>query len=117
MTPIISQKNDIATNDRKEAKVVGLYIQIDVRMRQKTPPLFDGHVAILLEDDTQVLLYPVWDKQARRDSQEITQFEGRRVEVSGKLYARAPENSEGSSNLRLPCLKDITAIHLASKDI
>jgi hypothetical protein len=113
MTPLISQKKDIAVYDLQEARVVGRYIQIDVRMRQKAPPCYNGHVAILLDDDTKVLLYPVWDAQARRNSQEIAQFEGQRVEVIGKLYACAPEDSEGNSNLRLPCLENITAIHLA----
>lgn len=114
MTPLILQQADILAHDQQEVRVVGRYIQIDVRMIQKSPPRYDGHVAIVLDDETEVLLYPVWHQQARRDEQEIAQFEGQRVEVTGKLYARAPENREGSANLRLPCLQNITVIHLSA---
>ena len=83
-------------------------------MRQLPPPRYVGHVAIVLDDDTRVLLYPVWDTQARRGQDEIARFAGKRVEATGTLHATAPEGSESVANLQLPCLTDVRSIRIAS---
>ena len=116
MVAVISRNEDIAAHDRQQSRVVGRYTQIDVRMNQHPPPRYTGHVAIELDDGTQVLLYPVWDPQAQREDVEITRFEGKRIEVTGKLYTRAPENRDGNANLRIPCIKDLTDIRLSGND-
>jgi D-alanyl-D-alanine carboxypeptidase len=113
MAPLISRREDIAAHDRQATRVVGRYTQFDARMNPRPPPRYAGHVVLVLDDGTKVLLYPVWHPQARRGDAEISRFEGQRVEVSGTLYAQAPESREDCANLRWPCLQDITAIQAA----
>ncbi|HVB97258.1 MAG TPA: hypothetical protein VNG11_05965 [Chloroflexota bacterium] len=113
--PVVSREEDIAALDGQKVRVVGCYEQIDVRMNPKPPPRYSGHVSIKLDDGTKVLLYPVWDKRARRDQNEIAQCEGKQVEATGVLHATAPESDETVANLELPCLTGITSIHIVNE--
>src|SRR5215831_2281744 len=102
MVSLVASEDDIAPHDEEEVRVVGRYAEVDVRMRRTPPPHYAGHVAIVLDDETRVLLYPVWDPQARRDQDEIARFAGKRVEATGTLHATAPEGEESVANLQLP---------------
>jgi hypothetical protein len=113
MVSLVSSEDDVARHDKEEVRVVGRYEQVDVRMMALPPPRYAGHVAIVLDDDTRVLLYPVWDQQARRAQDEIARFAGKRVEATGTLHATAPQGEELVANLELPCLTDVRSIRNA----
>jgi hypothetical protein len=91
-------------------------VQMDVRMRADPPARYRGHAAIELKDKTRILLYPIWHKDAIRPKKEIAQFEGKQVEVTGKLAARAPDEDpmQPAANLILPCLTSLAELKLTS---
>jgi hypothetical protein len=105
-------KVDTERLDGKKVLLVGTYRQIDVRMRRKPPPVYRGHVAIVLEDGTEVLLEPVWKKTAIRPPDEIARFDNKAVRVLGTIHKVAPECPEPTANLLLPCMTDIESIEL-----
>ena len=113
MVSLVASEDDVAPHDQEEVRVVGRYEEVDVRMRPVPPPRYVGHAAIVLDDDTRVLLYPVWDPRARRGPDEIARFAGKRVEAIGTLHATAPQGQESVANLELPCLTDVSSIRIA----
>ena len=48
--PRITARADLAAHDGSEVRVVGTYVERDVRMRPTPPPAYQGHVAIALAD-------------------------------------------------------------------
>jgi len=57
--PPVTSGNQIMPNELETVRVVGKYVQIDVRMRKTDTPVYRGHVAIELDDATQILLEPI----------------------------------------------------------
>jgi hypothetical protein len=114
--PTVSASEDIQQQTGKRVRLVGRYIQIDVRMRQVPPPVYNGHVAIALEDQTEVLLYPIWDSQAKRPPEEIARYENLPVAVIGTVLLEAPDSPEDAANLCSPCLVSVESIVQESRD-
>lgn len=93
--------------------LVGTYQQVDMRMRPKPPPLYQGHVAVVLSDGTQVLLEPSWSKAAIRSPEEREQYDGRRVELTGVIHARSPAPPEMMAYVTGPVLSPIERVQPA----
>jgi hypothetical protein len=110
--PKITSWDSISENNEQTVRLVGKYTQIDVRKRPTAPPRYLGHVAIILEDNSRVLLYPIWHPSTIRPAAEIKQFEGKQVEVIGTLVEEAPENpgDPAMPNLILPCMIEVKSI-------
>jgi hypothetical protein len=113
--PTILVMADLEANAGEQARVIGYYTQIDVRMRAEPPPVYNGNVAVVLEDGTKVLLYAIWDVEARRPAAEIAQYENQRVAVEGMVFPQCPDSPDHLANLRLPCLLMVDSIQMAAE--
>lgn len=94
-------------------RVIGKYKQVDVRYRQTPPPQYKGHVLIVLDDGGKIFFYPPWHSKAIRSSDEIAQFENKRVVVVGKILPIIPPYPRDSASIVAPCLVAIESIKIA----
>ena len=108
--PRCEAKKDIAAVAGKRAVVVGIYHQLDVRMRKQGEPVYRGHAAVRLSDGGEVLLEPTWSSAALRDQKERDQFDGKAVEVTGVLLAQPPKSPEQAAQIMAPCVSPVEAI-------
>jgi hypothetical protein len=97
----------------KQVRIIGKYVQVDVRPRPIPPNIYRGHSAIVLENGGGILLYPYWHSLAIRPSEEIAKFENKRVIVIGKFVPEAPQPAYGHSSIFGPCMLTIDSIQLA----
>lgn len=111
--PNVLGKADIEEYAVEQVRLVGRYTQIDARMRREATPVYNGNVALVLDDGTQVLLYPVWHVEAKRPADEIARYENQRVVVVGTIFPKAPASPDNAANLSLPCLTEVESIDLA----
>ncbi len=112
--PLINQLEQLNAYDGQQVRLVGKYVESDVRMRPTGTPRYVGHVSIVLSDNTHVSLFPIWDQDARRPKEEIDSFKDQEVEVIGTFYLQAPVDPSGGASPLSPCLTDIKAIYLSS---
>jgi hypothetical protein len=96
--------------------LVGTYHDIDLRMRQKSPPQYAGHVAIKLKDGTDVLLEPGWSAASIRGPEERARYGGKRVEVTGTIHHQAPPPPEPIAYVMGPCLSPVEVIGPAAEE-
>jgi hypothetical protein len=109
--PVVTSGEEVRQNVSTYVVVEGVYEQQDVRMRPPTPePLYEGHVALVLDDGTKVYLNKQQDPEARRSAEERERFEHRRVRVTGLLFATNPGPG---TVIDAPLLADISAIEPA----
>jgi hypothetical protein len=108
--PVVRDRTGIQIHEGERVQLIGCYTQIDARRLRNPPPVYRGHVAVVLSDGTQVLLYPIWFEKAVRPSEEIAEFEGHVVAAVGKLFASAPSSPDYAENLMLPCLLAVESI-------
>jgi hypothetical protein len=101
---------DIQSQSGRRVILVGIYHEVDLRMRQKPPPQYAGHAAIKLSDGTDVLLEPGWSAAAIRSPEERARYGGRRVEVTGTIHPQAPPPAEPVAYVMGPCLSPVEAI-------
>ncbi|MFY0563509.1 hypothetical protein ACN28E_06655 [Archangium lansingense] len=104
---------DIQTLSGRRVLLVGIYQQVDMRMRPKPPPVYRGHVAVTLIDGTQVLLEPNWSQAAIRSPEERENHEGRRVEVTGIIHEESPAPPEMAAYTTGPVLSPVERIQPA----
>ena len=112
--PLINQLEQLNAYDGQQVRLVGKYLESDVRMRPTETPRYVGHVSVVLADDTHVSLFPVWNKDAPRPQEEIDTFKDHEVEVIGTFYLQAPVDPSGGSSPLSPCLTEIKALYLSS---
>ena len=96
----------------KQVRVIGKYTQIDARQRPEPPPVYRGHVAIILADRAAVFLHPMWHPSAIRPPEEIARYENKQVVVVGKMVPKTPESPEAVASLIGPCMLTIDSIEL-----
>lgn len=108
--PIVLNNSDARTYQGKVVYVIGIYKQMDVRMKQINPKvLYKGHASITLQDDYVALLYPPARRKAIRSKEEIEKFENQYVKVKGVIYPFVPQ--EGNT-MMTPCLTEVHSIEL-----
>lgn len=106
--PVVVSGDDVRRNVSTYVVVEGIYEQQDVRMRPPTPePLYEGHVALTLNDGARVYLFPQQTPEARRSPEERERFDHRRVRATGLLFATNPGPG---AVIDAPCLADISSI-------
>jgi hypothetical protein len=101
---------DIESRSGQRAVVVGIYHQIDARMRHKELPMYAGQVAIQLKDGTEVLLEPSWSTAGIRNLEERTLFDGKVVEVTGVVYRQTPKPVETVTYVIGSCVSPVEDI-------
>lgn len=111
--PTVLSQEDIDENALEQVRLIGRYTQIDVRKRPSASPIYNGHVALLLDDGTEVLLYPIWHSEAKRSADEIAQYQNRKVIVIGTIFPKSPGSPDNVANLVMPCLTEVKSIQLA----
>jgi hypothetical protein len=106
----VTSIEDLRRASGQRVDVEGRYRQIDVRMRIKGDPVYHGHVAVMLDDGTEVTLEPVWAEDAIRPPEEIARCDGHRVRVTGTAHEQAPEAPEPTASLISPCISPVEAV-------
>lgn len=112
--PTVLVKDDIEKFALEKVRLIGRYTQINVNKRPGQTPAYTGHIALTLQDNTRVLLYPVWHVEAKRPQSEISRFENQTVEVVGKIFLRSPSSRNNAANLLLSCLTKVESIELVN---
>lgn len=108
--PRVQKAVDLAALDGQSAIVVGVYEATAVptkgpRRDEASRP--KEYARVMLGDGTAVYLEPYATPAALRPAEEMARFDGKRVEVSGKVRRRMP--SQGQS-LVAPCVEGVTGI-------
>jgi hypothetical protein len=111
--PRVTSIDELAARDGAEVRLVGTYVERDVRMKQAPPAVHHGHVAIQLADGKLVSLLPPWDDDARRPVAEVERFAGRQVEVVGTASRRGVADPDGGASLMGPTIDEVRALRLA----
>ncbi len=111
--PTVASSADLITHDGAQARVVGTYVERDVRMKPGLSPVHGGHVALELADGTSVSLLPVHHKDARRPEAEVARFGGQQVEVVGVVFRKAPADPSGGASPTGPAVVDVRMLRAA----
>lgn len=106
---IIKNRADIDKYAETQALLIGHYRQADIRMRQTGRPVYKGHVSIYLDDQTEVMLLPTWDKDAIREPGEIAKYDGKLVQVRC-IVQPYPPNPENFAMAMIPCITKVFSI-------
>jgi len=95
-------------------RVIGKYARVDVRRRQEPPPVYRGHVALILAEGTaertKVFLHPTWHPEAIRPAAEIARYNNRLVVVVGKFVPESPQSPNFAAHPIKPCMLTIDSI-------
>ena len=108
--PDVIDRAGIVEHAGERVRVVGRYTQLDVRVNPTGAPEFRGHVTLILDDRTAVLLEAEWREQAIRPAEEIARLAEKRVAATGMILPRAPRHPEGAASPALPCLVEIESV-------
>lgn len=103
---------DIQTNTGKRVLIVGVYMQIDARMRKKGEPVYSGNVVVQMRDGTAVMLEMSWSSAAVRGADERLLFNGNQVEVTGIVHLKTPEPPEDVNYVMGPCVSPVERVEL-----
>jgi hypothetical protein len=104
----IRTKEDIIRLNGQRAVVIGRYCAVERPMRgivRQTRPR--DHALLQMQDGERVYLEPFESPSSRRPSNELSQFDGKRVRVTGIAYKFMP--ASGESPLA-PCVAEITDV-------
>jgi hypothetical protein len=94
----------------RRARIVGEYVEVDLRQKPKGDPQYLGRAGILLDDGTRVLLEPGWSRDGLRSAEERRRFAGKRVEAVGILWSRPPPPPEPLAYPLSPCLAQVESL-------
>lgn len=105
----------------KQVRVIGRYTQVDVshpRVQQKQQqPVYMGHVAITLAEESEIFLHPTWHPNAIRPAAEIARYNNQMVVVVGKLVPQSPQSPDMRSHPIPPCFLSIDSIDFWKPEI
>ena len=111
---VVFNAGGVDVHDGKRVTVRGIYALIDARKKSEADAadVYDGHVALILEDGTRVLLESIYSPKAIRSEEEIERFAGRVVVATGVLTKLPPPQPDNPQDLVMPCLSDVDDIHV-----
>ncbi len=109
VSPIVTSSDALFEQEGKRITLLGTYVQIDVRMRQRPPEVYRGHAGVQLSDGTTVYLEPLWLEAAIRSEAERTRT-GKKVRVTGTFYTQMPPAPEPMTLPMVPCLHPVTTV-------
>jgi hypothetical protein len=104
---------DLEAFDGARVRVLGEYVELDLRKNPEPPPQFAGSAGVRLEDGAVVLLEPSWSPRGLRSRDESARLAGRRVEATGRLWKNPPAPSEPVAQVLAPCLSPVESVDLA----
>jgi hypothetical protein len=105
---IIQTHKDIVRLNGQQAEVVGRYHAVERPIKGITrKPRPKDHALLELEDGTKVYLEPFESPDSQRPPKELSQFDGKRVRVTGIAYKFMPARAESPL---APCVAEITQI-------
>ena len=112
---VVFSSGGVDDHDGKRVSVRGLYSLFDARKHgPDEAPVYDGHVAIILEDGTRVVLEPINSPNAIRSEEEINRFAGRMVVATGVLTKEPPPDPDHPQDLVTPCLSKVEEVRLVA---
>jgi hypothetical protein len=111
--PRVEAEAAIEANDGRQVRLVGTYVERDVRMDASPPAVHLGHVAIELADGTSVAFLTAWSKDGPRPQAEIERLRGTKVEVVGTLFASGIPHPQGGAAAMEPTIVDVKALRPA----
>jgi hypothetical protein len=101
----------------KNVILTGTYVKSIVSKRGQGDHM--GHYKIIVNDSLEVILLPPYLKEAVRPKEEVQNFEGKKVSVTGIILERtalsAPSLDDQPISVKIPCFVTIESIHLAKK--
>jgi hypothetical protein len=104
----------------KQVRVIGKYTQIEARQRPEPPPVYRGHVALFLAEDTAgravVFLHPTWHPKAIRPAEEIARYNDQLVVVVGVLVPTTPNSPNFAAHMMGPCMLTIDSINFLTQE-
>ena len=107
---------DVQLYSSRRAISLGIYRQVDIRMRPKMPPVYAGHASVELSDGTHVLLEPSWSAAGIRRQEERISYDGKRVEVVGVVHSQTPKPPEPAAYVTGPCVSPVEDIRRAPEE-
>jgi hypothetical protein len=105
---IVRSAEELKRRDGQQAEVAGRYCAVERPMKgivRKPRP--KDHALLLLDDGAHVFLEPFDSPASQRPGNELGQFDGKRVRVTGILYHRMPAHGESPI---APCIAEIAQI-------
>ncbi|OQA00822.1 MAG: hypothetical protein BWY70_00587 [Bacteroidetes bacterium ADurb.Bin408] len=98
--PKIETLKDVADNDNKRVMIEGIYTQIDIRLKKENPAVkYTGQVAIKLQDNTNVFIYPPTSPESIRPKKEIKEMQDQQVRIVGMIFKNMPQSDLVKSKL------------------
>lgn len=88
--PKVASIKDATDYHNKRVIVEGIYTQVDIRLKKDNNPVYSGQVALKLEENTLVFLYPPTSPEAKRQKKEIKEMQGQQVRVVGMIFKNMP---------------------------
>jgi len=105
---IVRTAEELKRRDGQQAEVAGRYCAVERPMKGTVrKPRPRNHAVLVLDDGAHVYLEPFESPASQRPESELTQFDGKRVRVTGIAFHRMPARGESPVG---PCVADITQI-------
>lgn len=98
----------------QETSIVGIYQKCILSKRQEAT--HQGYYKIIVNDQLEIVLLPPYEKEAKRPADEVQQFEGKKVRVTGvveeETYMEEPSLDYDVLTVDIPCFASIKSIEL-----
>ena len=111
---IVKTGSDVGAHAGSPVLVHGTYTEVDMRKAPAGDPVYAGHAAVKLADDSLVMLAPPWHDDALRSQEERDNLRGKAVIAEGILQPVCPPDGTGLA-LQVPCL--FPALFVLTPDI
>jgi hypothetical protein len=121
----VTQKNDTGMQDNnadvqfnKKVTITGMYAKSNIAKRGAADN--SGHYKIIVNESLEVILLPPYLKEAVRPTEEVKNFEGKKVTVTGIIMANTAFSEPSLENqpitVNIPCFITIESIELAKTE-
>jgi len=98
--PKIESIKDVSDYHNKRIVVEGIYTQVDIRIKKENPAVkYSGQVALKLQDNTHIFIYPPTSPEAIRPKKEIKEMQGQLVRAVGMIFKNMPQSDVIKSKL------------------
>jgi hypothetical protein len=114
LTLTVRNHADFLNHLDEQVRLVGVYRQLDMRMRQTPPPEYHGQAAIELTGGWHIALETPTEPEGARTADEIARCEGKRVVVVGTL--REALNNPEVATMLIQRIVDIKSVELAGEN-
>lgn len=109
----------IQQHEGEEMTLEGVYEKSVIAQGPAEDVKHAGHYRIRINDDLKVVLLPPYTEEAVRPQTEAEKFEGKKVRVTGivyaKTYMRPPSMEYQSQSVNIPSFSEISSIELVEE--